>query len=590
MIHLFTSLIKFKSALAVFLIVAAGSLFAGDLTSDSIPEDELRSLEFCLTDSGNTNVNSMAAFASSILHDNEAISLPYLFKAVAANPESASLVKHLISRINKSKDKKIYSEQLIKMAQRDPSALRLSLSAIIMLSREKKRKEAMDLAIQTYQALRDKDIPPQSKPMFISLIRLIGAFRLEEKQYSEAVKLYRGIMDNSRYGNNPTLLEGAALVFDKAAKFADTENFLWIFNSDRENLEDARDDVIEKLADMNAEKYNPAACNALYTLYKSLGRRDQAYSILLKRLTHQPNSKLLRKLLALTCFRNKEYQLSYSTWQALAGMRELMAADYMMFGEAAWKSGHDGFAEIIFSRYINKYPRSIKAKLMLAMLLYDGGKTDQASKLLEKLPPTTISLHLKSLIVMKQHKYSEALGYMQQIEKIYSKRKARMSPYMYVSMSYLAEKTGNVALFEKYIKDMYKLEPERKAEWDNSIGYVLADHNMRLTEAEKLIRAALADKKGKPEYLDSLAWVLYHQKRYKEARKYIDLAISGQHNVPDAVIADHAGDIYYSLGDHNSALKYWHLALKIYGTELTPGLIKAKINKVKMNQAGTPAP
>ena len=90
MIHLFTSLIKFKSALAVFLIVAAGSLFAGDLTSDSIPEDELRSLEFCLTDSGNTNVNSMAAFASSILHDNEAISLPYLFKAVAANPESAS--------------------------------------------------------------------------------------------------------------------------------------------------------------------------------------------------------------------------------------------------------------------------------------------------------------------------------------------------------------------------------------------------------------------------------------------------------------------------------------------------------------------
>ena len=199
------------------------------------------------------------------------------------------------------------------------------------------------------------------------------------------------------------------------------------------------------------------------------------------------------------------------------------------------------------------------------------------------------SLHLKSLIVMKKHKYSEALKYMQQIDKIYAARKAKMSPGMYVSMSYLAEKAGDVALFEKYIKDMYKLEPKRKAEWDNSIGYVLADHNMRLTEAEKLIRAALADQKGKPEYLDSLAWALYRQKRYEEARKYIDQAIEKQHNVPDAVIADHAGDIYHSLGDYKTALKYWQLSLKIYGTEINPELVKAKISKITKQQAGAPA-
>lgn len=589
MTNFITSIKNFKPAAAFITLAAAAMLSAGDLTSDSIPDDNLQSIEFGLTGGGNANVSSMAAFATAFLHDDEVTSLPYLFKAVAANPESASLVKYLLSQINRSKDKKIYSDQLVKMAQRDPSSLRLSLSAIIILSRDNKRKEAMELAIQSYQALRDKDIPLEAEPMFISLVRLAGAFMMEDKRYSDAVKLYKEIMDNPRYGDNPAILEGAALVFDKAAKYASTNKFLWVFDSDREDLEDDRDRMIKKLTAMNDEKYNPEACNALYALYKSLERNDEAYRVLLTRIIHQPNITLTRKLLALTCFRENEYQLSFYTWQALSELTKLDSSDYMMFGEAAWKSGNDGFAEIIFASHINKNPRSLKTKLMLAMLLYDNGKSDQAWKLLEKLPPTSISLHLKSLIAVKQHKYSEALKYMQEIEKLYAERKAKMSPGMYVSMSYMAEKAGNIALFEKCIKDMYKLEPKRKAEWDNSIGYVLADHNIRLDEAEKLIRAAVTDQKGKPEYLDSLAWVLYRQNRYEEARKCIDQAISEQHDVPDAVIADHAGDIYHSLGDNKTALKYWQLALKIYDPEINPELVKAKIGKVTTKNAGAPA-
>ena len=61
-------------------------------------------------------------------------------------------------------------------------------------------------------------------------------------------------------------------------------------------------------------------------------------------------------------------------------------------------------------------------------------------------------------------------------------------------------------------------------------------------------------------YLDTDAWILFMQKRYSEAKIYIDQALQ---NISDTdapgneVIIEHAGDIYAMNKDTERALSFW---------------------------------
>src|SRR5262249_57675543 len=98
---------------------------------------------------------------------------------------------------------------------------------------------------------------------------------------------------------------------------------------------------------------------------------------------------------------------------------------------------------------------------------------------------------------------------------------------------------------------------------------------MNLDEAEKHIRKALEidrkkrkDAKVKPEedrdngaYLDSLGWVLYKQKKYKEAKEILLKAVEDKES-QHIEIYDHLGDVYIALGDKAKAVEAWQKGLK----------------------------
>lgn len=129
---------------------------------------------------------------------------------------------------------------------------------------------------------------------------------------------------------------------------------------------------------------------------------------------------------------------------------------------------------------------------------------------------------------------------------------------------------------------LIKDDPENPTFY-NDLGFIWADNDKKLDESEKMIRKALeldakqrekaledgkigADdaKKENPAYLDSLGWVLFKKKDYKEALKYLEAAIAdkeqeeGQH----IEIWDHLADAYMALGDKAKAAETWQKALK----------------------------
>ena len=83
-------------------------------------------------------------------------------------------------------------------------------------------------------------------------------------------------------------------------------------------------------------------------------------------------------------------------------------------------------------------------------------------------------------------------------------------------------------------------------------------------------------------YLDTYAWVLFKMGRYGEAKLYIDRVLTGDYLLDESVSAgviEHAGDIYACLGDLESALHYWNLALKRGGD--VGAVLRKKIQQKK---------
>jgi tetratricopeptide (TPR) repeat protein len=88
----------------------------------------------------------------------------------------------------------------------------------------------------------------------------------------------------------------------------------------------------------------------------------------------------------------------------------------------------------------------------------------------------------------------------------------------------------------------------------NALGYSLADDNLQLDRAEKLIQAALRATPDNPAYLDSLGWVKF---RRGDAVGALPLLERAYRTFPDSEIAAHLGETMWVLNRRSEALALW---------------------------------
>jgi len=95
----------------------------------------------------------------------------------------------------------------------------------------------------------------------------------------------------------------------------------------------------------------------------------------------------------------------------------------------------------------------------------------------------------------------------------------------------------------------------------NNYAYYLSLSSEKLDKAEKMARKAVDLDPYNSNFLDTYAWVLYQQKKYKEALEWIKKAY-GNGGAESGVVLEHYGDILFQLGEKEEALNYWKLAKK----------------------------
>ena len=254
----------------------------------------------------------------------------------------------------------------------------------------------------------------------------------------------------------------------------------------------------------------------------------------------------------------------------------------------------------------------------LVQILSRQGKFGEANKIVDRLldkdKDDMEALELRALVQRESGKYDEAAAtYQGMIEKVneaidrvkkntqaskeakdaFIKRfSAEVRDYRYIQSSLYID-ANQVDKAADVLKGLLKDDPDNPS-YNNDLGYIWADHDMNLTESEKLIRKAIDDDKkqrikddpeakpdqvkANPAYLDSLGWVLFKQKKYKEALPPLEDAVKeeeGQH----IEIFDHLAEVHMALGEKAAAVAAWQKGIDQVGTSKREQERKVEVEK-----------
>jgi len=119
---------------------------------------------------------------------------------------------------------------------------------------------------------------------------------------------------------------------------------------------------------------------------------------------------------------------------------------------------------------------------------------------------------------------------------------------------------GDIANGEAVLEDWLKIDPDNPTV-NNDLGYLYADQDKNLEQAESMIRKAIEAEPENASFLDSLGWVLFRLGQFSEAAEHllkaVELSKSG-----NEIIRDHLGDCYQALGQQEQAVEQWTKALE----------------------------
>lgn len=151
-------------------------------------------------------------------------------------------------------------------------------------------------------------------------------------------------------------------------------------------------------------------------------------------------------------------------------------------------------------------------------------------------------------------------------------------------------------LCENELLEILKNDPTN-ATANNDLGYIWADHNKNLKEAEEMIRKAIdldqrqrklatQDEVENAAYIDSLGWVLFRRGDLTGAAKELERAVS----LPDGddpTLWDHLGDVYMRMGRFMQAQSAFERSVQLYEEERARPKderyrdVRRKLNQVK---------
>jgi tetratricopeptide (TPR) repeat protein len=308
--------------------------------------------------------------------------------------------------------------------------------------------------------------------------------------------------------------------------------------------------------------------------FNLLGDSAKAAHLYLEVLKHPPDLPLIEERvhanLAAIYLSGSDHKRAVEQLQAILRDDPTNPQVYYYLGRMALEDKKPADAADYFGKTLLMNPEFETGYYFLAMAQIDLDKTSEALNTLDKARqkfPQSFALEFYTALAFSREKaYAEALRHFVAAEIIAKATDPKLlDESFYFQLGATCERKGDFTQAEQYFQRSLLLAPNF-AEAMNYLGYMWAEHDLKLDQARELIEKAVKAEPKNAAYLDSLAWVLYKLKRPKEALPNA-LKAAELSEKPDATVYDHIGDIYAALNEFEKAREAWRKSLAVEKNE-----------------------
>jgi tetratricopeptide (TPR) repeat protein len=230
---------------------------------------------------------------------------------------------------------------------------------------------------------------------------------------------------------------------------------------------------------------------------------------------------------------------------------------------------------------LKKFPEEYMVLREHADVLGDLGKTDEAAKELrgllggDKDRETLVDL---SEIYQKAKRYDDAGKALDDAEKVATTDEEKED--ISFQRGALLERQKKYDASEAAFRKALTIAPDDPRVL-NYLGYTLADRNVRLDEAYKMIQKAVDLMPQTGAYLDSLGWVYFRQGKLADAEKTLVKAVDLMSD--DPTVHEHLGEVYMKQGKTQEAITQWNASMKAYKEQPASESDPEEVSKVTSN-------
>jgi tetratricopeptide (TPR) repeat protein len=208
---------------------------------------------------------------------------------------------------------------------------------------------------------------------------------------------------------------------------------------------------------------------------------------------------------------------------------------------------------------------SFEAWQNLIFLETNSGMADSvivhADEALELFPNQAMIYYFKGLAYSRKKNYREGARALEQARKL-STGNSNLLDEIYGLLGDAYNGAKEYEKSDQAYDNALAINPNNEYVLNN-YSYYLALRKSNLDKAEKMSAQLTKSHPDNLAYIDTHAWVLYQEGKYKEAKKIIERVFSG--GKASAIHYEHYGDILYQLGDVEDAVAQWQKAKSLHG-------------------------
>ena len=480
-------------------------------------------------------------------------------KAIEVEPENEDALTGLASVYSDRNDTKDASAILEKLAQTNPSP-----RAWVSLGQTYEQMKEYSMAADAFKHAIALD------PSRVEVKTEMATDLAEAERYDEALKAYQELAEANPQDPEPLArmsqiysqqrkLDDARQLMDKA-RAIDPDNIEiryydahLLVNEGKlpeavKELKDILDSTAKPSYDAGQKTSRARMLDELGVMYRQNDQPDQAVATFRDMASVDPDSKVQAEIQIIETYRiGKDYTKAN---------QEL---------DTALKNSPDD-------------KRLIGVK---AGVLADQGKTDPAiaelKKLLKGQKDADRDVYLQMADIYQQARdYTHMSDVLASADKLAADKDDKNKILFRRAAMHEREKKFDVA--EQEFRKVLDADPKYAEAW-NYLGYMLADQNLRLNEAQEDILKALSLDPENYAFLDSLGWVYYRENKLSDAEN--ELSHSIRLWPKDPTIHDHLGDVLFKQGKIKDAIAQWQSSLKAWDQSAPVDVEPEEVAKVQ---------